>query len=677
MRAPRAAHQGSRPSAASSSARAPHARPARTKVLVGLSAVFVSLAVVFVADFIITSDKIYSGVRVGDVDVSGLTVEEAAKAIDGRYSAAFAGNEVYVYADQETADRVASGEDVFSDVQVDEESTGSQTAWRVDAGSLQASFDPHAAAVEAFEVGRSDGGILARVSARFDGRDLPISATFNDSAIENLASAIDAVAGDPRVDCGIAVEDGHAYAVEGHDGMMVNRDDLVSALNAGLLDPDSTEATIIAEVEFAPMRIDMQSAQAAADKVNDAITYGVEFTYGDQVWSVSAAEFGSWVTAEPSMVDGQWVLELGIDVPAARSQLKQEVISAVGLADCVVSFESDSGEVLVHAQAQGQIPMLEQALEDLPGSLFGSSEGRTEAPVVAVPSVDVPETMTFDEAESLGVIVEISSFTTEYTADYPTRNHNIHLMSDYLDGSVAKAHSDWSMLQASGEISEAAGYQAASQIVDGELVDDFGGGVCQVATTVFNAVYESGFPIPVRHNHSLYMSSYPDGRDAAIAWSYLDLVWTNDSDSDVLVRAGYTDTTVTIELWGVDPGYSVATSTGEWAKGADYKVKVKYDPSLSDTEVNEEKKGKDGSSITVVRSVYGSDGMLVREDSFSSTYDPVNRIVSIKGDGDSKIMTQDEFQVLLEKREAQRKELDAESADSDSGDSKSESSASA
>lgn len=85
-----------------------------------------------------------------------------------------------------------------------------------------------------------------------------------------------------------------------------------------------------------------------------------------------------------------------------------------------------------------------------------------------------------------------------------------------------------------GEANEEAGFQAAHAIINGEYDDAIGGGICQVATTVFNAVYEAGYPVTERRNHSLYISSYPTGRDAASAYPDLDLTWVNDGTSDVL-----------------------------------------------------------------------------------------------------------------------------------------------
>ena len=88
-----------------------------------------------------------------------------------------------------------------------------------------------------------------------------------------------------------------------------------------------------------------------------------------------------------------------------------------------------------------------------------------------------------------------------------------------------------------------------------------------MATTVFNAVYEAGYPVTERRNHSLYISSYPTGRDAAIAYPDLDLTWVNDGTSDVLMRSRYTDSSLTVTLYGIDPGYVVSTQTGDWETG--------------------------------------------------------------------------------------------------------------
>ena len=170
----------------------------------------------------------------------------------------------------------------------------------------------------------------------------------------------------------------------------------------------------------------------------------------------------------------------------------------------------------------------------------------------------------------------------------------------------------------------------AGAIIDGEYTDSVGGGICQVATTVFNAVYESGLPIKERHNHSLYIASYPQGRDAAVSYPELDLVWQNDTANDVLVKVSCSEGSVTATLYGVDSGYQVSTETGQWEKGKTHSSTTKVDDTLAPGTSYVKTRGTDGSTIEVTRTVKDAAGNIVRQDLFASVYDPVNEVV-VKG----------------------------------------------
>ena len=154
--------------------------------------------------------------------------------------------------------------------------------------------------------------------------------------------------------------------------------------------------------------------------------------------------------------------------------------------------------------------------------------------------------------------------------------------------------------------------------------------MCQVATTVFNAVYDAGYPVLERRNHSLYIASYPAGRDAAVSYPDLDLVWQNDTASDVLLRTSYTDTTVTVTLYGVDPNYIVTTDTGDWEPGEKYKTKTVVDDTLEPGTSYTKTAGTNGMKIEVTRTVKTQDGDVVRQDLFQSVYNPVNEVI-VKG----------------------------------------------
>ena len=98
-------------------------------------------------------------------------------------------------------------------------------------------------------------------------------------------------------------------------------------------------------------------------------------------------------------------------------------------------------------------------------------------------------------------------------------------------------------------------------IINGELQNGIGGGVCQVSTTLFNAVFEAGLSIESRTNHALYISHYPLGRDATVNFPDIDLVFTNDTDRWLLVRTFVGAGSLTVNVYGTPQNRRVETET--------------------------------------------------------------------------------------------------------------------
>jgi hypothetical protein len=125
------------------------------------------------------------------------------------------------------------------------------------------------------------------------------------------------------------------------------------------------------------------------------------------------------------------------------------------------------------------------------------------------------------------------------------------------------------------------------------------------------------------------MASYPSGRDAAVDYPDLDLIWHNDTNCDILLQTSWTDSTVTVDLLGVDPGYTVESKEGDFKDGAKHGVRTEVDSKLEKGETEVKQSGVDGSSITVTRTVKDSAGNVVRTDRFDSVYDAQDEIILI------------------------------------------------
>ena len=604
---------------------------------IALAAVVVAVVVLAggLVDYGMNAGKAYPGVRIGEVDASGKTLDELTDLVDRTYGARIAEASATIYANDEAeariADQTAQAQDAALAQQLAvEEARASKLAWTADATSLEASMPSAELAAEALAVGRDDGGLFARMGALFAGCEIEPRAAYDDAALESLAADIDAAIGDPRVDYGIVVTDGTASVTDGHDGSMVDREKFKRKLDGVFLAEQGGEGSFVAEVEYAPLRVDEAAASAVRDDVNRALAGGARFVYGDVSWSASASDIGQWVGTR---IEGSSLVAF-VDETKAKPALLAHV-AEVGAGEPVhVSFEVSGDDVAVRTDGNGTIPLVSEAVVQLNDALFGeggkASAGGDAAAEVGIGEGPAPTVLPFDEAMDLGIVGAISSFTTEFTTGAGTeaRNHNIELVSKLLSNSVTAPGDSWSFNGTAGDCSqEERGFLGAGAIVDGEYDDAIGGGICQVATTMFNAVYDAGFPVLTRHNHSLYISSYPTGRDAAVSWPDLDLVWENDSTSDVLVRLSCVDGSVTATLYGVDPGYRVSTETGEWGEGEHYATKTTVDQTLAPGTSYVKTRGTDGRSITVVRTVKGEDGSVLRQDAFGSVYAPVTEVV--------------------------------------------------
>ena len=442
----------------------------------------------------------------------------------------------------------------------------------------------------------------------------------------------------------MALDDGVASPVAGQAGRLVDRAWLDERLTAALLAPDPEGSAFVAEVTDAPSCTTEGQANAVADALNASLGRPLGFTYEERPYELSRDEVAAWLSVSVVPGEGGAALEVAVDPAAARATLLRRIQAAATGEPVRVSFAVEGDAVTVVPQGPVAVPRLDEALAVLDEQLLGPANeagrpGSSGAPAqpadpitAQVQAEQAPGSLTLTEAVDCGIVQEISSFTTQFTATDATANrtHNIQLICDILGNSVVAPGESWSFNERAGERTAERGFLGAGAIVGEEYVDDVGGGICQVATTVFNAVYESGLPIDQRSNHSLYIASYPAGRDAAVSWPDLDLVWRNDTSSDVLAAFAYTGDSITVTLYGVDPGYSVTTQEGEWTPGKKHSTRTERDDTLAPGTSYVKTEGADGQGFSVFRTVTAQNGEVVREDAFYSTYAPITEVV-VKG----------------------------------------------
>jgi vancomycin resistance protein YoaR len=231
--------------------------------------------------------------------------------------------------------------------------------------------------------------------------------------------------------------------------------------------------------------------------------------------------------------------------------------------------------------------------------------------------------LTTTEARSLGIRQRLVSFTTQMGESSSNRIHNVHLMADFIDGTVIEPGQVFSFNNVVGERTAARGFLEGQEIIGSLVLPSIGGGVCQTATTLFNDAFELGLPILARTNHNLYLSHYPLGRDATVAWGGPDFEFRNDLKHGILIKTTYTDSTLTFTFYGTPEHRRIVARTGPQTNWTHPGMSYAVDPSASRGSVRiVAGTGELGFDVTVYRKVYDANGKLTRSDAFKSHYIP-------------------------------------------------------
>ena len=242
------------------------------------------------------------------------------------------------------------------------------------------------------------------------------------------------------------------------------------------------------------------------------------------------------------------------------------------------------------------------------------------ADVVLAP---VAADVTTAEVAALGIREQVSSFTTDMGVSSSNRIHNVHLMADYIDGTIIRPGETFSFNDRVGPRTPERGFREGQMIVGSLLLPSIGGGVCQTATTLFNNAFDLGLPIVERHNHSFYISHYPMGRDATVSWGGPDLKFRNDMGHALLIKSSYTESTLTFTFYGTNEGRKVEARVGPQTTWKEPTTSYALDPAAPPGSVRQVKgEHQRGFDVSVYRTVT-KNRTVVRSDSFTSHYIPV------------------------------------------------------
>lgn len=226
-----------------------------------------------------------------------------------------------------------------------------------------------------------------------------------------------------------------------------------------------------------------------------------------------------------------------------------------------------------------------------------------------------------------GIDTLLSEYTTTFNSSAGNRTHNIALASAAIDGVLLKPGEVFSLNRQLGPRLAQAGYLKAPVIMKNRLVEDFGGGICQVATTLYNAVLLAGLEVIERFPHSRPVNYAPPGLDATISGDYLDLKFANNTGATVYIASQLGAETYTVRIFGRNKDNNQTIRIKSENIPIKPKVVVIQDDTVPKGETKVINPGKAGYKVKVYREVVVDGRVESRTLISEDFYSPEDRVI--------------------------------------------------
>ncbi len=474
------------------------------------------LAAAFGVVAFLERDTLPRGATVGGVDVGGMSESEARAAVEGAAEARIVRPIRLVGPDGRLA--ATSGDELRARPLVDE-------------------------AIDTVLEEGTVGRVLARLGLR-DGPDVGLAYRLAPVPAARLANRLDRRFAEPWQDARVAVDDDAVRIVEARSGTGVDRGALRRALRTL---PSRVELRIV------PTRpvVSTAEAEAAATRVERLLDGPRRVRFRDVESTLTPPRVCARSPAR-SATTGRSPCHSTRPASGRRCRLR------------LGRFEAAPRDATfaVGERRRSCRPLEARAASwTLRESGARSSRTSSRRPT-SRDSRGLAPALTTEEAEKLDIREPISEFTTYYSCCQP-RVTNIQRAAQLLDGTIVRPGEEFSLNGALGKRTEERGFVSAPQIFDGRLEDAVGGGISQVATTLYNAAFFAGVKLVAHQAHQFYISRYPMGREATVSWGGPELVFRNDWPAAILVKVAATDSAITVRFYSRKLGRRVETTTGE------------------------------------------------------------------------------------------------------------------
>lgn len=555
-----------------------HAKPPRfRRGWLLLAAPLAILASIYLGDLVLSSDRVPRGVTAAGVPIGGMALTAAEARLRTEVSSRTTRPIAVTFADERA--------------EIDPTSAGLAVDWT-------ATVD---------QSGTQPLNPITRLSSLFTTREIGVVSTADDTALTAALEDVDAKVAQDPVEGTVRFDGTTPVAVNPEAGRRLDVEASAELVKRDWATGDTIDLPIN-ELQPSTTASDVQAA------IDDLATPAVSAPLlissdGDSVAIIDEDVIAAALTFDIENGDIAATVDENVIADAARPQL---AASEIPLRDATIDF-AVSPPAKVPSQDGRRIDY-DATLSDLLDVLTDTTDRE-----IAAVYVDDPATFTTEDIDALGPVQVIGEFQTSGFAG--DSGVNIKRAAGAIDGIVVAPGETFSLNGATNPRTAANGYIEAGIILNGRPDSGVGGGVSQVATTLFNAAYFAGMELVEHQEHSYYISRYPAGREATVYGDAIDVKFRNDGPTPVQIQTTWTSGSVSVQLVGIKR-YEVSSARSSRSAPTSPRTIT-----IPDGESCSASGGAPGFTITDNRTLRDIVTGETRTESHTVRYDPIPKVV--------------------------------------------------
>lgn len=503
-----------------------------------LLSIFITLVVILllgIAGYSIAfADKIFPDVYVLDINVGGMTRQEALAVINKKLSP-FQSDGLTVKVNK--------------------------TSYVIPADKIGFPQDGQAFVDIAWEIGRTQDplkNLIERLQLLGESRSASIGSLYDSQKLRqeivDMAEAVDQPVKDMDLDVsGTEI----SINTETRIGRVINQPEVEKIIGDRISSLDFSPLTISTTDKYPA--VSYAGAKKAKEKAMAILAGNLTLESQGQNFTVTPEMITGWIATQPDNKD----LEIFLSKKQV-AQYVESIANALNVEPKNATLKVTGGKVTDFQHPEdGKLLDQEQTISDIIIAIESRASGSLAEQTITLNIKQIPSSITSLSPEDLGIKELIGKATTPFAGSPKNRIANIKNGTKFLSGILVKPGEEFSTVTTLGKIDNTTGYLPELVIKGDRTVPEFGGGLCQVSTTLFRALLNAGLPITARTAHSYRVSYYEKdgddkyigpGLDATIYQPQPDLKFVNDTGNTILIWGYVKGDKVTFEIYGTKDG---------------------------------------------------------------------------------------------------------------------------